>query len=161
MSAMPRKRRLAVKASSVAMGQLRTHAPQQTSKGWHVLRLLVLRQFAPTRMAGLPAPSVEGERRPAYCRVKQCRADQRYRTRIAEQAQCFLAATLYDDDICGLFAMARQNMVLHFFRDIVDLGEIQDLINNSHDMDYLARPVRNYSIHELVGHVACSVRAYS
>src|SRR5262245_55437738 len=30
MSAMPRKGRLAVEASSVAMGQNRTHAPQQT-----------------------------------------------------------------------------------------------------------------------------------
>jgi hypothetical protein len=29
MSAMPRKRRLAVKASSVAMGHERTHAPQR------------------------------------------------------------------------------------------------------------------------------------
>src|SRR5215831_5741723 len=31
MSAMPRKRRLAVKASSVAMGHNRTHAAQQTA----------------------------------------------------------------------------------------------------------------------------------
>src|SRR5262249_22999407 len=33
MSAMPRKRRLAVKASSVAMGHHRTHAPQQHQPG--------------------------------------------------------------------------------------------------------------------------------
>jgi hypothetical protein len=34
MSAMPRKRRLAVKASFVAMGQLRTPALQKTLEKW-------------------------------------------------------------------------------------------------------------------------------
>src|SRR5437660_11182769 len=34
MSAMPRKRRLAVKASSVAMGQQRTHAVHAGSEKW-------------------------------------------------------------------------------------------------------------------------------
>ena len=107
------------------------------------------------RLAEVAAPnglSVKRERRPAYCRIKQCRTHQLYRIRITEQAQCFAAGTLHDDDICGLLAVARQSMVSHFFRDTVDLSKIQDLIGNSNDMDYSARSLQNCSIHQLVGH---------
>src|SRR5215467_11381895 len=105
--------------------------------------------------------SVEPERRPAYRCVKQCHAHQRLSAKVTKQAQCFLAVSLHDDNVSGLLAMARQRIAAHSCRNVVDLGEIQDLIDDSHDMDDLARTVNNRSVHQLVGHGASSIPARS